>query len=1411
MDLGIDLTATTLKEYALAQGIEKSYAEMSQAEKVMLRYRYLMDVTSKQQGDFARTSTSMANSMRVFHAYAQAVKEALGQGLVAALRHVVHYLNVLLKGLLTAAKAFKIFMETLFGANISGGGFIVDTSEWEEVDDYMDDAADAAQGTADGVADAADSAKKLRKELSVLPFDELNQLNKDQEQTSSTNGKKDKGTGGSIGDLGDIDIGSGIFDKLREELDFSGLPTEIYKWAEKIKNAFLLHNWGALGSTIAWGINQGIQKIFDILDPEKFKRKVDPYLNAITTTFNSLVNNIDWNTLGRTMARGLNDLLYIANEILTKTDWRNLGSKLADWANGLVYEVEWDSLGQFFANKLNVFWETAAGFFRDFEFDELGQQFADGLWGFVSGIDYDAIVDTFIYGLEGLATALLNFGRTFPWSEAVALLVSHVNDFIDRLPTEQLGEAVGEMINHLSDAIYGLVNPDTGINFEELGKKLASGLMEMIRTVDPNKLALQIEAIFSGAWGLFRGFITGLDPTDVGNRLLEVFRTMVRDLDTAQIADDLLDLVHRFATIVKIFFGDKTVWNELGQKIGSGLAKVISDPQFASDLTGAFKALVDALWGLVTGAIGELAKPENKDKIASNFKKIFVGIPWDKVLAFLFPLVGLHLLNGFKNLALAGVRQALITRLAALFTSVGTASEITTASQSVFGGFVSALGDAATPGTVIGATVLAMKAIRDLHEVMAGGNGIGTEAGGAYDAFIEELVRLGRIGDETREKLWQLKESWEIHEIDDVEFFRQFAEILDKTGMNAEEAQNYVRELSSVFGLTDEQVRVLTETIGQMSNAVSDNEDVFEEFGTNTSEVVGLANTAINEMFSNLNDPDNWNPEGAGKVQDAFNELIGKGADFSEAIDTITEKFGLTSTQIGVLRQTIDEKLGEGAFDSFMSGANHSAESVEGIGEGLITTNGIADILAGKMTTVGENAENAQGKLDHAQASAEGVNETVNESPSLFETLKTIASGFFSNLLTLFPKKNKYEEKMKLLFTGIQNAFTSDEASTAQEKYDGFIANLSTVLEDANLGETAETTVKAVPEAVSDVMTGTEGTKAVEDTEELFKKMHDVFGEDEPKRILLNDSAETAENIPKGIQQGLEHGESGVTSAAERLAKIPQNIFVNQNRIHSPSGLFIELAENIGAGIEEGLRNSVGTVTSAMTEITDNLRNTFVDGVNGMTMDAYNAGDNFTRNGLLAGIRNGFSGFDINYDIQSILQSAAWAISNASQDFYNAGANLGRWFSAGFQSVHIPVPNLYVSWWDTIYNGDGSWFQIPRWAVNWNAKGGLFTRATVLQGFGEDGDEAALPLERKSTMSKIASAIMDNYNGEHGLTKDDVMEAVTYALANNAQNQPPIQNIVTVYTEDNEVLARAVQRGNQSMDYRNNATPRYSY
>jgi len=64
--LGINMSVANLQAFALSKGINKSYKEMTQAEKVLLRYNFLMAKSKDAQGDFSRTlDTSFANQMRV--------------------------------------------------------------------------------------------------------------------------------------------------------------------------------------------------------------------------------------------------------------------------------------------------------------------------------------------------------------------------------------------------------------------------------------------------------------------------------------------------------------------------------------------------------------------------------------------------------------------------------------------------------------------------------------------------------------------------------------------------------------------------------------------------------------------------------------------------------------------------------------------------------------------------------------------------------------------------------------------------------------------------------------------------------------------------------------------------------------------------------------------------------------------------------------------------------------------------------------------------------------------------------------------------------------------------------------------------------------------------------------------------
>ena len=60
-----DVTEATLQTFALSQGIQKQVSEMTEQEKRLLRVGLIMEQTNTMAGDFANTSESLANRMRI--------------------------------------------------------------------------------------------------------------------------------------------------------------------------------------------------------------------------------------------------------------------------------------------------------------------------------------------------------------------------------------------------------------------------------------------------------------------------------------------------------------------------------------------------------------------------------------------------------------------------------------------------------------------------------------------------------------------------------------------------------------------------------------------------------------------------------------------------------------------------------------------------------------------------------------------------------------------------------------------------------------------------------------------------------------------------------------------------------------------------------------------------------------------------------------------------------------------------------------------------------------------------------------------------------------------------------------------------------------------------------------------------
>ena len=183
---------------------------------------------------------------------------------------------------------------------------------------------------------------------------------------------------------------------------------------------------------------------------------------------------------------------------------------------------------------------------------------------------------------------------------------------------------------------------------------------------------------------------------------------------------------------------------------------------------------------------------------------------------------------------------------------------------------------------------------------------------------------------------------------------------------------------------------------------------------------------------------------------------------------------------------------------------------------------------------------------------------------------------------------------------------------------------------------------------------------------------------------------------------------------------------------------------------------------------------------------------------------------NMSKSMSSSLNSFMGTIRSAFSDMYSIGQNAMSRLAKGMRSVTIQTPHMYMDI-DASVNGTSHSY---RWnsGINWYAKGGLFSNASVI-GVGEAGQEAVLPLENRRAMRNIANSIVNSSNGNMGLSKEELTQAVAQGVAmammNNQGNSSSPQYIMNSITLDGRELARVVTKAQDDMNRRFNPSPAY--
>ena len=195
--LGYDLSQARLEQTALNLGIKESVANMTQAEKVELRYYAIMTQVTTAQGDMARTLEAPANQLRILQAQLTQAARAIGNIFIPALNAILPYAIAVVQVIREIANAL---------ANLAG-------FKLTEVDySGVNSAAVGAGSLADNLDDAAGAAKKLKQY--TAGFDELNVF---APNTGSGSGAGAGGAGGFDFDLPTYDfLGDAVQTRIGE-------------------------------------------------------------------------------------------------------------------------------------------------------------------------------------------------------------------------------------------------------------------------------------------------------------------------------------------------------------------------------------------------------------------------------------------------------------------------------------------------------------------------------------------------------------------------------------------------------------------------------------------------------------------------------------------------------------------------------------------------------------------------------------------------------------------------------------------------------------------------------------------------------------------------------------------------------------------------------------------------------------------------------------------------------------------------------------------------------------------------------------------------------------------------------------------------------------------------------------------
>lgn len=593
-DLGVVMTEANLEAYALAKGFNKSMKEMTQAEKVALRYQYVTEQLSLAQGDFARTSDSWANQIRVLKETFNSLSSIIGEFLIKGLTPFVQKLNDILQRLLAIAQAAKSL-------------FLVSDAA-EEITDTATDAAGAQEEVTDAVEGTGEAIAG-----NLASFDELNIMN-------------DESAGG--------DGASNVFDGLPTDEDTKVEVGEGSTVSPDLTNALLkikeiLEPIISLILTLRELVGTGLKKVFEVLSPiiegllALLKQLLGIFgdfagsvkdMQSVEEFFSGLIDTVEQaaTAIIETLAELIPQLVQIITNIVVALV-KAIGSNIPKLVNSIVNLVK---------ELLGALTEMLP------QLLEAGKELIQSL---VEGLLSEESINAIFTAVGEIIAALVEFiVENLPVivENAIEIVLALVQGILEALP--HLIEGILTLIITIVETIVENLPEIISMGLEIVGSLIA-GILEAIPSIIaaiPKLIFAIIDTIFSTNWlqvgidiikGIGQGLVDGVKAigSKIGDACKSIWKTVKGWFGINSPSKKMRETVGpHIATGVGAGFEDEI--EGVGEDMEKALAEEFDDTwgRVAADLSGVKLPNVSVNEMLPVEVTHELIKSEDGDVFA---------------------------------------------------------------------------------------------------------------------------------------------------------------------------------------------------------------------------------------------------------------------------------------------------------------------------------------------------------------------------------------------------------------------------------------------------------------------------------------------------------------------------------------------------------------------------------------------------------------------------------------------------------------------------------------------------------------------------------------------------------------------------------------------------------------------------